>query len=396
MENKHDDLDKAKSFSLALGGPLYQLYLRAYLLKPPLNLLNRRMLAICLFAWLPLPLLSALTGDFVTGVDIPFLYDIDTHVRFLGALAFLLAAELVVHKRLGEIVPQFLEHGIITVENRSAFGKIINSAMRMRNSVAAELIMVIFIFSCGHWFWKEFIFIDASTWYATAIDNDITLTPAGYWYMFISLPLFQFISLRWYYRIFIWYQFIWRVSRLPLRFNALNPDKVGGIGFLNETMFAFSSILMAHTLLLSGMLANRILYQGATLLQFELEILAVIVFVLLLVTLPLLFFMSQLARAKRAGLREYSMTASQYVNDFRAKWLRADIKDNKEILGTPDIQSLADLSNSYSVANDMRFFPFDVKTLVSLAVFVALPLAPLLLTVIPIVEIINHLARIVL
>ena len=36
------------------------------------------------------------------------------------------------------------------------------------------------------------------------------LTPAGYWYLFVSLPIFQFILLRWYLRFFLWFWFLFR------------------------------------------------------------------------------------------------------------------------------------------------------------------------------------------
>src|SRR5260370_12406932 len=56
------DLQTQPDFSLVLGGPLYQLYLRTRLARPPLELLVRRMLAIPLICWLPLLVLAGLAG----------------------------------------------------------------------------------------------------------------------------------------------------------------------------------------------------------------------------------------------------------------------------------------------------------------------------------------------
>ena len=65
-------------FSLVLGGPLYQIFRRAHLSGSTLELLQRRVIVISLFAWLPLLILSILEGRaWGSGVEMPFLYDVD-------------------------------------------------------------------------------------------------------------------------------------------------------------------------------------------------------------------------------------------------------------------------------------------------------------------------------
>jgi hypothetical protein len=51
-------------------------------------------------------------------------------------------------------------------------------------------------------------------------------------------------------------------------------------------------------------------------------------------------------RAKRHGLLEYARLGSEYTGDFDRKWLREARPAEETLLGTADIQSLADLSNS--------------------------------------------------
>jgi hypothetical protein len=72
MNNKSDLLDEPENFSLALGGPLFQFFLRTRLSGPALELLVRRIIVITAIAWLPLLLLAALQGHIFGGVDIPF------------------------------------------------------------------------------------------------------------------------------------------------------------------------------------------------------------------------------------------------------------------------------------------------------------------------------------
>ena len=87
---------ETSTFSLALGGPLYQIYRRAHLSGEGLELLARRMTVIPLFTWLPLAILSILEGRaFGSAVRIPFLFDVEAYVRLLVALPVLIGAELV-------------------------------------------------------------------------------------------------------------------------------------------------------------------------------------------------------------------------------------------------------------------------------------------------------------
>ena len=85
--------DESPDFSLVLGGPIFQLLRRSHLSGDALELLHRRIVAIMLVAWLPLLLLSILGGRLLAGtVRLPFLHDIEAHVRLLVALPVLIAA----------------------------------------------------------------------------------------------------------------------------------------------------------------------------------------------------------------------------------------------------------------------------------------------------------------
>ena len=114
--------DDTPDFSLMLGGPLYQLFLRLRMAKPPLDLLTRRMIIMPLIAWLPLLLMSALGGQVVGGgITVPFLSDVGVHVRFLLALPLLIAAEVIVHQHMRPIVGQLLQRGIVPPDARPRF-----------------------------------------------------------------------------------------------------------------------------------------------------------------------------------------------------------------------------------------------------------------------------------
>src|SRR6185369_8442861 len=104
--------------------------------------------------------------------------------------------------------------------------------------------------------------LDTATWYATPSTDGTRLSIAGMWYGYVSLPIFQFLLVRWYFRLCRWTRFLWQVSRIDLKLVPTHPDRVGGIGFLSNTVHAFAVLAVAHGALLAGPLANRILFAG--------------------------------------------------------------------------------------------------------------------------------------
>lgn len=389
----NDNQDKIANFSPMLGGPLYQFYLWTGLVKKPLLLYKRRIIIISLFAWLPLFILTLLNHTAFSHVDVPFIYDIDVHMRFLISLPLLIYAEVMAHEWLKAIVKQFLVTNIITEHNRQKYNAMIASSMRLTNSMVVESVLLFFVIVVGHSISNKYFPLHISSWYATNINGVSTLTTTGLWYAFISLPLFQFMLLRWYYHMFIWYRFLWQVSRLPLQLNSLHPDKTGGIGFLNNSLYAFEALLLAHSTLLAGMIFNRIINVGAKLSEFQAEIICMMLFLLMLPLTPLLFFIPSLLKTKRYGTLDYDVVANYYVNEFRKKWIESS--HHKDLLGSSDIQSLADLTNSFNVSAQMRILPLTQTSILTVIFLTALPLLPLVFTIMPVEKIIVQLFGIV-
>ena len=173
-------LREAPDFSLVLGGPLYQLLRRAHLTDDALMLQRRRIVVISLVAWLPLLLLSALGGQALDGrAAVPFLMDVDVHVRFLVAMPLLVAAELVVHQRMRAVARTFRERPGIR-RRRVRLDAAVESAYRLRNSVSAEVLLIAFVYVVGVTIiWRHYTTLDAATWYATpAADGSSLTSPA--------------------------------------------------------------------------------------------------------------------------------------------------------------------------------------------------------------------------
>jgi hypothetical protein len=386
-----------QDFSLVLGGPLYQLWLGLHAATPGLDLLVRRLVGITLVAWLPLLLLTTYERLGVGHVvPVRFLYDFDAHARFLVAIPLSLLAEIVVHQRLRPVVRYFVEAGIVTPEVLPAFRSAIDRAMRLRNSVTIELILAIVVFGFGWMLWREFMSLTTSTWYAVVDPAGSRLTLAGQWYTHVSIPIFQFLTLRWFYRLLLWFFFLWRVSRLDLRLTPSHPDRAGGLGFLAAVPSAFGPLILAFSTVLSANAAARIIYLGATLQTFQYEIVAFVILQLLMVLGPLCTFAPALIALKRGGRLEYGRLGTRYAQEFHEKWIAGSARSDEPLMGSSDIQSLADLANSYGVVEGMRPVPFGREAVIQVAVVALVPFAPLLLTVVPADEIFKKLLGILL
>ena len=387
-------LEGSPDFSLVLGGPVYQLLRKTHLGGDHLELLYRRLLVITSIAWLPLLLLATIGPLAGSAGRLSFLRDVEVHARFLVALPVLIAAELLVHARLTPIVRRFIDLRIILPADLPRFNRAVKAAVRLRNSVPLEIALLACVYIFGLWLWSDRVVLGTATWYARA-GGRWDLTPAGFWYVFVSIPIAQFVLLRWYMRFFIWYRFLWQVSRINLNLIASHPDRCGGMGFLGKTSWAFGPILFAQGAMLAGVVASRVLYRGESLPSFKLQIGGFIAFFLVVILGPLLMFTPKMAAARRKGLGEFALLAQRYVEGFQQKWIAGQHTSDEELLGTGDIQSLADLGNSFGLARDMRVVPFGLDDITRLAAVTAAPFLPLLLTIWSPEELIVRLIKVV-
>jgi hypothetical protein len=388
---------EGEDFSLVRGGPLFQLWLGTRLSGRHLELLRRRIIAMVLLTWMPLLLLSVVDGHAWSGsLALPFLLDVEQHLRLLLALPLLIFAELVAHRRLRLVVRGFLARGLIPGAARAQFDSAVTAAMRLRNSAAAELLLIAFVYGVGvPYFWRNFVALDVVSWYGVMVAGRLRPSLAGWWLGCVSLPVLQFLLLRWYFRLFIWARFLWQVSHIDLMLLPTHPDRCGGLGFLMSVRRAFAPLLMAQGVLLAGLIANRIVFAGGRLPNFLLEIIALAAVAVSVVLVPLLVFSLKLDRVAHTGVAEYGVLAQKYAREFDQKWLRGTAPAEEPLLGSADIQSLADMAGSFEVVQEMRIVPFTIRDVLQLGAISVFPIFPLVLTMFSPQELLAHLMKLI-
>ena len=389
-------LDRLSDFSLVSGGPLFRLLCRLRISGGALENPQRRVLLAVLLTWAPLLMLSLLDGRVWAGdVGLTFLKDIETQLRFLLAAPLLILAEVVVHKNLPPTIRLFLDNGLIREADRPRFEAAIASALRLRNSIVPELLLLLFVYGVGMPFvWRNQFVLDMNSWFAAAAGGELAPTRAGWWLVLVSMPLFQFLVLRWYFRFFIWGRFLAQVARIGLNLEPTHPDATAGLLFLARTGRAFRLVLLALGTVLSGMIANRIFHDGAKLLQFKVGD-----------SRHRARADDARARAARRLLLAAPRGPARRDDPVRnpRPGLRARVRSQVDARppAPPMSRSSAARTSSRSPISTtasrscaaIQLVPFTTKHATSLAAYVLLPVAPLLLTMVSVEELLDRMLK---
>jgi hypothetical protein len=386
----------SRRFLLMEGGPLFHIEGRLGLIKKNVPLTKRRAYLAALLAWLPLLVLSALQGTaFGHSVPVPFLHDFSAWTRFLLAVPMLILSENILGPRIADAAEHFVTSGVVDQKDYQRFDQMVAQGLRLRDSKIAELVIAVlaYLFVAVAF---RYTAVHVSTWYAIRTNGESTFTWAGWWLLGISAPLLQFLLLRWLWRLFIWFRFLSQVRNLNLQLFPTHPDKAAGLSFVGETQRFFGALIFAYTIGVTGVLANDIVYDKIPLQSFAPAIACYVATAIIIVVGPLIVFAGILLRTKRQGLHQYGTLSTSYTGSFHRKWIEGMNPDNEQLLGTGDIQSLADLGNSFAYIERMSALPIDIRTLIHLVLASLIPLAPLLLAVMPLKEIVKLLFKVLL
>jgi len=375
-------------FSLTKGGPFFKLMVRSGLMKPEFARPARRATFLAVFTWLPLLILSLVQGLAFDGpVELPFLWDFAVHVRFLICVPLLIIAEVLLDARTRAVVKHFVDSKLVQVKDYPAFESVVRQAGRLRDSLLAEAIIVGVVI-VGVIFLRIEYSGSASTWQVLVSEAGRIRTLAGWWYLFLAIPFFQFLVARWVWRFLIWSHFLRSLSKMDLRLIPIHPDLAAGLGFLSPAQAKYGIIVFAVSSVIAAKIGEEILYGGASLLDYKIIIGGYVVMMLIVLLAPLLVFTPKLLMVKRRGLLEYSALGNEYTEAFDRKWIRKEVPEGEPLLGSSDIQSLADLGNSFQFVRNMRAFPIDRNSILPIVVATVLPMLPLVLTVYPFDELV--------
>ena len=347
---------------------------------------RRRHVAWPVLAWLPLLILTYRSN--AAQLDVPFLRDFEVHVRLLLGVPLLVAAERIVGAGIESVIAHLHDRGLVAGEDLPRLDRAVARLETSVLSAWAEMAVVTIAYAdvvmrTGANPWGP------SSWRATSPAADL-------WYQLIAQPLYEVQVIRWLWWFTLWAEFLWRVSLLRLRLLAPHPDAMGGLGFVSVGHARFALVIFALSMGASARLGEHMVFGGETLQTLRPLMIGLIVIPALVVLAPLLVFSVHLLQTRRKGLIEYGAFAYGYIRAFQATWVDGAEPRGEDALGSSDIQSLADTQNSFNGVRRMRVILWDTVVLMPVMLAAILPMLPLVLSSVPMNEVIRRVLKLVM
>jgi hypothetical protein len=356
-------------FSLVDGGPLYASLKRLGWTRADGRVdFVRASLMLVAIAWGPL-LVAAVSAHLMT--DQSFAIEWGIHTRLLVAIPLLLCADVSLHARTRSVVAKFAADRCAPGQT-DELDRIVAGTLKLRDAVYPEVAMLV----------AAVVASQLVTWHvgglgARRVTASHPIVAARWWYAVVALPMFQFLVFRALWRWGIWTRMLWKLSRLRLAPVATHPDLAGGLEFLSWPSIGFGYVVAALSATQAGVWADQVLRTGVNVMDLKGYAIAFVIAWLVVALGPLFLVAGHLWRCRYQGLYDYSALASDYTRLFQERWIAQRPLD--DLLGSADIQSLADLANSYNVVDKMRFWPFGLRTVITVALAAVLPMLPLAL-----------------
>jgi hypothetical protein len=335
--------------------------------------------------------LTALSGTaWGNAVDAPFLQDLSSYGRFLIALPLLLVGERLLSRILPSIHKYVLETNLVP-ENEGQSAESLRTRLDERQqSGLLEMVLLVIAFVLP-WIGLRGIAetqadAAATSWLFGTSGGG--LSPAGWWHMLFAMPLLGFLTLRWVWRYLSWALFLRAFAKLDLQLQATHPDRTAGLGPLVIAQTLFAPLFMAGSVIIAAFMGNDILYSSDTLRILAPEIAAYLTIGLVLVLSPLMVFTAPLRRAKISGLLYYGALGDSITDTFAERWKK---KNPATLIDTADPSSVTDFTAMYDTVASMKLFPFGMRQIIGVAVVLAIPFAPLLLTAMSFKQLLDRL-----
>lgn len=335
---------------------------------------TRALLALGL-GWLPLLLLNLLAPGHDRASDLHnFLEDAGAHARFALAAPILLVAHVKTARRLGELVRHFVISGLLPADALEPLKREVAWARAAVRSPWAEMLVLVLAYAIVFWLFSTGTFTHQMP--AWAVGEQGQLSVGGWWQLLVSLPLLLMLLIGWLWRILLWTRLLYKVAGLDLRLVVAHPDNAGGLGFLAQSVRAFSAFAMGIGCITAGRFANGHLHGTITPLTGGFLVGGTVATVLLLCVAPLAVFSPVMARAWRRNAMYYGALAVALGRSFEDRWFDGPADQQPDLLSAPDFSAAADLYGVVSNVHAMRFVPVDLRSVV---ILVAATLSPFLL-----------------
>ena len=354
-------------------------------------------LVLLCITWLPLVVITVIEGTLYTGAQRPFLEDVAMQVRLLVGLPMLILIRIPIDKKVNMGL-KYLSGTLVSVEDREKIlPRAMRRAMKWTNSALAELIMVAIVVALSISPIKGGVLSgearDASQWMIDVNEGNNVLSLAGKWAVFVSIPLFQFTLLRWFWRYIVWVIVLFLISRMRLKLQPTHPDLAGGLGIIVLAQRYFILFFMAVSTVISGELIGQLISNPDSFVSIRNEAVGYILLFILLILFPVVFFTGKLLKTKHEGLLNLSNLGVSLSNKFEQEWINDASIEKKLTEAMASTSTVQDYSTIFKSLDELRPFPVTVKDVLTLTFLLLLPYIPILLVHFSIGELLQKLMR---
>jgi len=385
--------------SFTRHGPFYRLQLRLGLLDEDDLAAGKRAVMFVVVAWLPGVLLAALQGQAWGGhYQQAILLDFSVYAFCIAIAAFVLM-EQSADARMAWLVGEFAARDIVRERSREGIVRARQNMARRTGSAIAEMLILLGAYAMSYaWLSTTASRFEGSAWFAQLVDGRLEFTLSGWWMLLVGLPMFWFLLGRWLWRFLTWGRLLGDIAQCELRLVATHPDRCGGLSFIGKYPTTYVFFVFALSTVVAATVLKAVVFGGVSVLSFKYALAGLVLFLIVAFVLPLLVFTPVLLRLKKEGLSHYGALVSRHNRAFEEKWVHGvaagGVEENP--LGSPDMSSLADLSASYDLIQNIRVVPVTKDSVVPLVVAALLPLAAVAATQLPVRQILGALKGLLL
>ena len=308
----------------------------------------------------------------------------------------LLMIKLTIDSKVITVAKYLSETLMAPGERQQILNTAFQEAKKLRSSVWTEITMMLIVIGANISLVKGGVYsgLESGTgsWMASTEEGTQTLSFAGDWALFISIPLFQFLLLRWLWRYFAWVLLLFRLSKARLNLLPYHADRSGGLGIIILAQRNFNLIFVAYSIVLSGELIAQLTKDPDAFNSIRSVVIGFIVICLIVVLFPLLFFTGKLLKTKQHGLLDLSNLSVDLSRRFEKEWIN-DLPIERRIAEKQvDPSMVFDYSGIYESVQKLRIIPVTLRDIIGMGITLFVPFIPLLFIHFSITELLKKIA----
>ncbi|AZQ61503.1 hypothetical protein EI427_04445 [Flammeovirga pectinis] len=369
---------KKHDFSFT-GGGVNGLINKMFKAKDYSSRFSIRLSVFLVLAVFPIVLFNGIDGTLFGGDDTVALFDdIEIMSRLFIVIPFLIYIEQYFETPFNNYISY--TKLLINEEDRSSLNKDLDKFSNVVSSYIPELILLLLLVLATA-FWANVSDSQESSWlYQHNQLGALKLSKSGWWFVFVSIPLYQFLFIRWLWRWLLWITSLVIFNRYRWNIHAMHGDKLAGLEYLNFVPFFFGICSVAIGINLSSIMYSEIIEGLKGLMDYKFIIIAFAVCVPLICFSPLLILAPKISKLRSDTIYKFGMLIQNHHKFFEQKWFGKPEEEVKELVGSADPSSMCDINGSYEFVKGMSIVPIDTRLLIVLATILLVPFLPLLST----------------